>query len=222
MAIHKQGIHGGFKGRVGNVVGSTWKGLDVMKIRPASVANPNTVRQQDQRSRFGLLMRFLSAQSRLIQIGFRPYAVKMTSINAALSYNIAAAITGEFPDYLIDYSKVLLSKGDLPAMSQAVLSYTDPVSVKLAWTDNSSYQGAHASDLLNVSVYDPISNKALSFVSCATRTDATITLALPAEWTGLSVEVFAFFLSEEGVASANAKSLISDTLYAGSIVLEQA
>jgi len=221
MAIHKQGIHGGFKGRVGNVVGSTWKGLDVMKIRPASVSNPNTARQQDQRSRFGLLMRFLSAQSRLIQIGFRPYAVHMTSINAALSNNLAAAITGEFPDYFIDYSKVLLSKGELPAMSQAVLSYTDPVSVTLSWIDNSSYQGAHASDHLNVSVYDPINNKALSFVSCAIRSNATVTLALPAEWAGYTVEVFAFFLSEAGVASANAKSLVSDTLYVGSILLEQ-
>ena len=222
MAIHKHGILGGFKGRVGNVVGSSWKGLDVMKIRPASVANPNTPRQRDQRSRFGLMARFLNAQRRLIRIGFRPFAVHMTSLNAALSHNIAVAITGDYPDYLIDYSKVMLSKGDLPVMSQPVLSYADPFMVSLAWTDNSDSLGAHASDKLHLSLYYPETGKSLGFIACASRSDAHFAAVIPAEWAGRQVEVFAFFLAESGVGSAEVSSQLSDTLYAGSLTLQQA
>jgi len=220
MATHRHGILGGFKGKVGNIVGSTWKGLDVMKIRPTSVTNPNTVRQQDQRSRFGLMMRFLSPQRRLVQIGFRPYAVHMTSFNAAMSYNLAAAIEGVFPDFGINYNMVMLSRGDLPALTQPVLAFIGPASVKLSWNDNSNSEGAKASDKLMVSIYDADSGRAQVFISCAIRGDATATLALPAEWAGRSVEVLTFFLSEEGVASAQARSLISDTTYAGNLLLE--
>lgn len=222
MATFKHGIHGGFKGRVGNVVGSSWKGLDVMKIRPASVANPNTRRQRDQRSRFGLMARFLNAQRRLVRIGFRPYAVKMTPVNAAMSYNIAAALTGDYPDYSINYSKVLLSRGDLPGMTAPVLSFVDPLTVTLAWTDNSSAEGAHATDKLHVSIYHAETNKSLGFIACAERSDALCSLTIPAEWSARHVEVFTFFLAESGVGATEISAQLSDTAYAGSLELVQA
>ena len=42
MGKISQGILGGFSGKVGNVVGGNWKGIDYMRVRPASVANPQT------------------------------------------------------------------------------------------------------------------------------------------------------------------------------------
>ena len=49
MGIIKRGILGGFQNKVGPVVGTTWKGISVVKARPVSVANPNTEAQQAQR-----------------------------------------------------------------------------------------------------------------------------------------------------------------------------
>jgi len=49
MGIIKRGILGGFQNKVGPVVGTTWKGINVIKARPVSVANPNTQLQQEQR-----------------------------------------------------------------------------------------------------------------------------------------------------------------------------
>ena len=40
MAIISQGILGGISGKIGNVVGGSWKGIDYLRIMPASVANP--------------------------------------------------------------------------------------------------------------------------------------------------------------------------------------
>jgi hypothetical protein len=220
MARFKQGIHGGFNGRVGNVVGSTWKGQGVMKIRPASVTNPNTEKQQDQRSRFGLMMRFLGTHQKLIRIGFRPYAIRMTAFNAAMSRNMAEAIEGSSPDFSINYSMVSLSKGELPAITQATVAYVSPVSVKLNWNNNSSYQGAHSTDKLQVSIFDAESFKSQSFISCAARSESSVTLALPAEWAGRFVDVFAFFLAEAGVGASSTKMQVSDTVYAGGLALE--
>lgn len=52
MGIIKGGILGGFSGKVGAVIGTSWKGIQVMKGIPASVANPNTAGQQEQRGAF--------------------------------------------------------------------------------------------------------------------------------------------------------------------------
>jgi len=43
MGKINQGILGGFSGKVGNVIGGNWKGIDYMRVKPASVANPNQV-----------------------------------------------------------------------------------------------------------------------------------------------------------------------------------
>lgn len=52
MAKIKQGILGGFSGKVANVVGTSWKGRAVMKSQPLSVANPRTDAQTAQRNKF--------------------------------------------------------------------------------------------------------------------------------------------------------------------------
>lgn len=49
MGIIKRGILGGFQNKVGPVVGTSWKGISVIKSRPVTVANPNTEAQQAQR-----------------------------------------------------------------------------------------------------------------------------------------------------------------------------
>ena len=52
MAKIKQGILGGFSGKVANVVGTSWKGRAVMKSQPLSVSNPRTEDQVAQRNKF--------------------------------------------------------------------------------------------------------------------------------------------------------------------------
>ncbi len=55
MATFKQGILGGFSGKVGGVIGSSWKGINTMRSQPASVLNPRTTSQVNNRNRFGSL-----------------------------------------------------------------------------------------------------------------------------------------------------------------------
>lgn len=61
MAIIKQGILGGFKKKIGSVVGSAWKGKATMRSLPLSVANPRTAAQVSNRNRFKACAEFASS-----------------------------------------------------------------------------------------------------------------------------------------------------------------
>lgn len=58
MGTFKKGILGGFSGTVGTVVGSTWRGMDVMRSRPKKSGSAPTPEQLLQREKFALAMRF--------------------------------------------------------------------------------------------------------------------------------------------------------------------
>ena len=45
MGKINQGILGGVSGQVGNVIGGTWKGIDYLRIKPSSVANPKCIKK---------------------------------------------------------------------------------------------------------------------------------------------------------------------------------
>lgn len=219
MAIFSQGILGGFSGKVGNIVGSSWKGTNVMKIRPSSVTNPNTEKQQNQRLRFALVGRFLQAHRNLVNIGFNAYKPGMSATNAAMSYNLSNAITGDFPDLSIDFSKVQLSRGSLNLLTQASVTAPEPSAVLINWSDNSGIMNALASDQLSVGLFDPGSGESVYFINCASRADASISLNTPVEWTGRKVEVLAFFSTGTNLIMNTKRQSVSNTQWLGSVVL---
>lgn len=217
MATFQKGILDGFNGKVGNVVGSTWKGKSVMRIRPAAITNPNTERQQNQRARFGLVGRFIQAHRNLIRIGFRAYTKDMTTSNAAMSYNLANAVAGQFPDLSIDFSKARISMGTLAPASGITVASESAASVILTWLDNSLASNAHESDQMIVSLFDAATNEVVYVPGCASRSQATATLNLPVEWSGRTTEVFVFLISLDGNGLAGSRETVSNTVYAGSV-----
>lgn len=112
MGVIKQGIQGGFSGKVGPHVGSSWKGINVMRAMPTSVANPNTEAQQEQRSAFKQTSMLASA---ILTTIIKPYwdrsAVKMSGYNLFVKTNIANA-TKELG---FDFSKLQMSVGRMEA-----------------------------------------------------------------------------------------------------------
>jgi hypothetical protein len=198
MGTFKQGIYGGYSGKVGNVVGSSWKGIDVMRIMPASVANPQTVPQLTQRQKFSVTMGFLQPISEFLKTGFRNYAVRMTGINAAMSYNIRDAVSGAYPNYTIDYPNVLVSRGSLPAALNPAAAAGAAGKVVFTWDDNSTEIGADASDKSLIVVYNPVKHQAVTANELAERSAATQTVTVPDAWTGDLVQNYLAFINAKG------------------------
>ncbi len=219
MATHRQGVLGGFKGRIGNIVGSSWNGQNVMRIRPASVSNPRTPAQQNIRSRFALMGRLLSTQRRLVNIGFKAYVEGGTAFNAAMKYNLANAVAGEYPDLSLDFSQLRLSRGTLPVLTglQAVVSSS--LSFDLTWTDNSSMSQAGPDDLLMIGVYDPETASGYNLMGAFKRSDASGSVTLPDNWANRQIELFVFVVSPLGMGQLYSKESISESTYLGTLQL---
>lgn len=91
MGIIWQGILGGVSGRVGNVIGSSWKGIPVLKSRPLSVANPRTTQQVHFRDRLTKLVAIASTiNSSIIIPLWNRFASRMSGYNAFIQANSGA------------------------------------------------------------------------------------------------------------------------------------
>ena len=82
----------------------------------------------------------------LLNVSFKPQAMRMTGYNKAFSYNVKNALTGEYPDFQVDYAMVLLGRGDLPNAGSLTATSSSPGSLEFSWTDNSGKGKARGTD----------------------------------------------------------------------------
>lgn len=211
MGKISQGVLGGFSGKVGNIVGGTWKGIDYMRIKPANVSNPRTAGQVDQRSKFTITLRFLQTMTDFLRVGFKLYANKMTQFNAAMSYNLNNAITGTYPNFSVDYANALVSRGGLTEALNGAVSSSGGL-VEFTWDDNSGSGSAQATDKALLVVYNATKDQAIYDTAGAARSATSQTLAMPNDFIGDDVEAFIGFIREDGKE-------VSDSVYIGSVTV---
>jgi hypothetical protein len=212
MGKINQGILGGFSGKVGNVIGGNWKGIDYMRVKPASVANPQTEGQVDQRSKFSTVLRFLQPMKDFVKIGFKGYANKMTEFNSAMSYNLKNSITGSYPNFTIDYANALISRGSLASVLNGAANSASAGSVSFTWDDNSSDGNAQATDKSMLLVYNADKDEAIFVTEGAVRNAGSQALTVPDSYSGGVVQCFISFISEDGLSVANSKHVGSVTV----------
>ncbi|WP_044268137.1 DUF6266 family protein [Bacteroides timonensis] len=93
MGKIKKGAFGELTGKVGNLVGCTWKGVPYMRTRPTHMTNPRTKKQQGQCNKFQIALSFLKTITPFLRIGYREFAEGQTAFNAAISYVMKNALT---------------------------------------------------------------------------------------------------------------------------------
>ncbi len=213
MGKISQGILGGFSGKVGNVIGGNWKGIDYMRVRPASVSNPQTEGQVDQRLRFSTVLGFLQPLRGHLKIGFRNYAIKMTEFNNAMSYNVKNAVIGVYPDYVIDYESALISRGGLTGALNPTVNSPGVGQVQFNWVDNSINGNERPNDRAMVLVYNPARNEAVYVTDGSARSTGNHTLTVPDQYSGDTVYTFIAFISED-------RKEVSNSKYIGELTVE--
>ncbi|MBO4778358.1 MAG: hypothetical protein J5588_07690 [Bacteroidales bacterium] len=212
MGRIKRGILGGFHGTVGTVVGASWKGIDYMRSKAESIKNPRTRGQVTQRNRFATTLQFLQPITSYIRIGFRPYAVKQTGFNAAMAYNIKNAIVGEYPNFELDYSKALVSRGTLTPVEGANANVTSS-GVTFFWRDNSGTGNALLTDMAMPLLFNKDKEEAVFSTAGGKRFEEETTLTVPADWTGSKVEAYLGFISADGKS-------VATSIYLGKVTID--
>ena len=209
MGKISQGILGGLSGKVGNVIGGNWKGIDYLRIKPSSVANPRTEGQVNQRNKFTITLEYLQANIGFIKIGYKAFAVKKTEFNAAMSYVLNNAVGGIAPNFTIDYNNALLSRGSLSGVLNGATDLTNAGQVDFSWDDNSAEGNANATDRSMVLVYNPSKKESMYILDGADRTVGAQSVVIPNTYAGDTVELFMAFVSEDS-------SQVSNSIYLGS------
>jgi len=177
MALLKKGILGGISGKVGNVVGGTWKGIDYIRSLASSVANPRSPGQVSQRTKFSAVVEIGSQLlGSIIQPFWNGKVPKMSGFNAFVQQNIAEFTNEGVPDY----TDLLFSKGSLlsPA-SIAITSQNNDGDFVLQWVDNGGAGNALATDLISIVAYNIGANEWITIIFGADRSIETISFTIP-------------------------------------------
>jgi hypothetical protein len=214
MSKFNQGILGGFSGKTGSVIGSTWKGKAVMRGLPQLKKKRKSSQDQiDQQEKFKLMVAFLAGLSELFNITYKKQAVGISGFNAAVSYNIRTAITGFEAPFGIDYAKLQFGSlnGNMPNVVQPTVVAQANNNLKFIWSNNAGLGKAKASDKPLVMVYSPAQGQFIYTKNGAVRADETVTINA-ALFAGEAVETWLLFLSDD-------ESAVSATAYTGPVTL---
>jgi len=211
MGTIKQGILGGFSGKVGTVIGGSWKGISYMRSQALNIKNPRTDAQVSQRSKFTLALSFLKPITNVLRTGFKLYANKQTAFNAAMSYTLANAITGEYPDFELNFASALISRGTLTAAANGLAAAADG-KVTVSWDDNTGVGTAKATDQALIAILNPSKGEGLSDNAGSARSAGSQIIDIPADWMGDEVQVYLGFVSNDGKEVANSVYLGSVTV----------
>lgn len=201
MARIKRGILGGFQGKVANVVGSSWKGIETMRSLPLSVLNPRTTAQVSNRTRFasvsGLAAEMLTTIVKPLNDRF---AQQMSGYNMFCSRNQAVFnANGEFVP-----TGLTLSSGKL---GDAVISSADGSSlaeVSISWPTTLNGAFESATDKVYVAIID--GNGAVAYTSSGVlaRSVGTLSVSLPTDGSIVGTPyAYLSFMRVDGTMVAN-------------------
>ena len=198
MGIIRNGANGGFSGKAGSVIGSSWNSLSYIKGLYKKSTKPATLKQLDQRLRFATAVRYLAPIKDVLNLGYKGQtANRATGYNMGVQYALTNAITGVYPDYEIDHSKIQVSKGTLLKPTGVSLASSAAAQLEVSWSAQINDLNAFADDQLFIVLY----NKDQAFFTIKTdlgaRGDAMAVFAVPADFSTQVVEVYLFYINRD-------------------------
>lgn len=201
MGVLNRGILGGFRGSVGPVTGTSWKGIDVMKSKPLSVANPRTAGQVAQRSKFTAIVQIAST---LLVLLVKPFwdrfAQRQSGYNAMVSANID---NFDASGDIIDPADMIMSRGSWDGL--------DSLSAFAASDDgvvggNNATTGGISTDIVQTVLYNETTGDWEAAPATTTRADGahggvfTIPLTI-----GDTVHMYTSVKRADGTAVSNSQ-----------------
>lgn len=214
MATFKGGPFGSFSGKIGTVVGAKWRKLNVARSVPSKSSKAATETQLSQRAKFALVTKFLSPVRDSINLGYQHPASNLSPMNAAVKYHLENAVTGVYPDFKIDYTRVLLSKGR-SAMENSANATVLPGSkfIDIKW-DNPLFESKQTlpTDVAQIVLYVPSVQRYRVFNEGTVRSAKGLKMEVSSAFVGQKVHCWLFF------ASADQK-LVSECNYIGEVTV---
>lgn len=210
MGRINKGPNGGFSGKAGSVIGSSWRDIFYIKGLQKKITKPRSQGQLEQQAKFALAVKFLHPVKDILNMGFgnvNPQGA--TGYNMGISHLLNYSIRGTYPDLEIDYPAVLFTRGKL-ALPQRVELKLEASNLKLSWNTELHQTNSFADDRVEILIYGPKSNIYYEVPGGLIRKQGETELVLPSSFTGDIVHVYVYLLTRDG-------KKWSDSLYVGMV-----
>ncbi|AOM78484.1 GNAT family N-acetyltransferase [Pedobacter steynii] len=206
------GLFGGFHGRIGNLVGYTLKGKHI--IRKIGISTkPLTPARKANCQKMKVVNEILSPSLPVIRAGFRLAIVgtDKSEYNEAVSYNKLNALQGEYPNISLDYTKVLVSMGDLPmAVNPAISQNADGNEIEFNWEIPADLSYQYDNDRAMLMIYFPALKVSCYHLIGSKRAEGKDTIRIDGAHAGERMEAYISFIKDDG-------KQVSNSVYAGSL-----
>jgi hypothetical protein len=194
MAKTNKNILGDQRGKIGKVVGRVVEGEQMYSSAPGPRGSEGTAKQKEHRARFSAITRMGKPLKGAIKIGMKVSASKKhlqspfnLFVNRNLQHTTYNAETGLATP---DYEAIILSEGDIPFVTFAEPTFTEPQTITITFNGNSDCPGAMEEDIIYGVAYCP--DLVQSAMGTAVRSAETLTITVPKTWTGKTIHIWGF------------------------------
>lgn len=153
MGISKGSVWGNIKQSVGSAVGYRLKGQNVVRQKPLSYNDANTLQQQKNRTKQAILVVMYRNFKNMVQRMYSGMPETYSDYNSFVSLNNPAVDVKDTLSHVIDVYKIILSKGSAQNISGVVITPSGSDTV-LTW--DTSYDGVNGfpGDIVNICVFN--------------------------------------------------------------------
>lgn len=193
MARYTSTTFGKISGKYGNAVAAVRKdGLCILKVyRVAS--NPNTAGQKNQRGKFGFVMKEINCLRSVFTRNFGG----QYGINKVVGIAMKTTVTGESPNFTLDYSKLKIADGNLYTTSEMSLESVTNNILRVNWGAELFADASH-SDKVNIVVLHPQTKFVKLSYDCANRIEGKVDIEVPSGWVEGNLHAWIYFSSAVG------------------------
>jgi hypothetical protein len=141
MARLVNGINGPFVGKVGTVIGSSWKGIPYMKSLNKKRTKRASEKERKNREKFAQAQHWLQPLIHFVRQGFKGYTPTVEGFVAAKSYLLKNAVEKTDTGFFINPSLMKVSFGDLPLPDNIRVELVDNIHLQFSWKEpNKNHQ----------------------------------------------------------------------------------
>ncbi len=207
------GLGMGLSGKVGNVIFSNHKdGTTTVRGYKKPVFGPASLKQLANYQKMAITSEFMKPVKEFIQTGYEQVAGKMfqNSNNVMVSHLRRDALIGSYPNQEIDYSKLLVTRGELK-MPGDITVVRDEQGISFSWNPETQEPGMHFTDRVMMMAYFSGLKRAIYMIYGVQRQYGTDHLILREISSGSVAHVYISFIADD-------RKRISNSVYLGKLI----
>jgi hypothetical protein len=209
MARYTEGINGPVRGKVGTVIGSSWKGIPYIKSRGKARTKKVHKDEKANRDKFAEAQLWLRPLLDFVRQGFKGYTERVEGFVAAKSYLLRNAFEGVAPNRVIKPALVKVSFGRFPLPADITVGIVAPGRLQFTW-DTKVADGLSADDQAMLLAYDIEHESAFYTMTGQFRKTGMDELVI-AKKAGITYHIYFAFVAAD-------RSQQSDSVYLGTVM----